>query len=53
VGILPIVAGAVSAAAVGWAALVGLLRIVRSGRLYLFAIYLVPLAIWGLVRFSG
>lgn len=52
VGILPILAGAISAAVVGWAALMGLLRIVRSGRLYLFAIYLVPLAIWGLVRFS-
>lgn len=53
VGVLPIVAGAISAALVGWAALVGLLKIVRSGRLYLFALYLVPLAIWGLLRFSG
>lgn len=46
-----IVAGCVTAAAVGYLALVGLLRLVRAGRLYLFAIYLIPLGMWGIVYF--
>lgn len=51
VGIGPIVAGCVSAAVVGYLALVGLLRLVRAGRLYLFAVYLIPLGVWGIFSF--
>ena len=46
-----IIAGCVSAAAVGYLALVGLLRLIQAGRLYLFAAYLIPLGIWGIVYF--
>lgn len=53
IGAAPVIAGAITASLVGWGALVVLLKIVRSGRLYLFSIYLVPLAIWGVIRFSG
>lgn len=44
-----IVAGFVAALVVGLAALLLLMRLVRHGRLYLFAIYLVPLGIAGLI----
>ncbi len=52
IGTGPIIVGAVSAGVVGWVCLVALLRIVRSGKLYLFALYLIPLGIWGLSFFS-
>jgi undecaprenyl-diphosphatase len=48
---LPILAGCVAAAIVGYLALTVLLRIVRAGRISLFAFYLVPLGIWGLLFF--
>lgn len=43
VGILPLSVGFVVALVSGFLALTLLLRIVRSGRLYLFALYLIPL----------
>ena len=43
--------GCVTAAVVGYVALRVLLRLVRAGRLYLFAVYLIPLGIWGLLHF--
>lgn len=46
-----VVAGCLAAALVGYLALTVLLRLVRAGRLYLFAAYLVPLGIWGLITF--
>jgi undecaprenyl-diphosphatase len=46
-----IIAGCVTAAIVGYVALRVLLRLVRAGRLYLFALYLIPLGIWGLTYF--
>ena len=51
VGLGTVLAGCVAAAAVGFLALKFLLRVVRAGRIYLFAIYLVPLGIWGLFYF--
>lgn len=51
VGVAPIVAGCLSAAVVGYVALRALLRLVRAGRIYLFAAYLIPLGIWGLTHF--
>jgi undecaprenyl-diphosphatase len=51
VSLTALVAGCVSAAIVGFLALTLLLRLVRAGRLYLFAIYLVPLGVWGLSYF--
>lgn len=53
IGAMPIIAGALSASIVGWLSLTVLLKIVRSGRLYLFSVYLIPLGIWGVVHFSG
>ncbi len=50
-GIGPVVAGCITAALVGFAALKALLGIVRAGKMYLFAIYLVPLGVWGLIFF--
>ena len=41
--------GLLAAFAVGWLALTLLLRIVRRGRLHLFALYLVPVGLLGLV----
>jgi undecaprenyl-diphosphatase len=41
----------VTAAVVGYLALTALLRIVRAGRISLFAFYLVPLGIWGVLFF--
>lgn len=46
---LALIAGCATALAVGLASLAILLRIVRAGRLYLFAIYLVPLGLTGLL----
>jgi undecaprenyl-diphosphatase len=42
-------AGMVSAALVGWLSLRLLLRMIRGGRLYLFALYLIPVGILGLI----
>jgi undecaprenyl-diphosphatase len=44
-----VVAGTVAAGAVGYFALVALLRFVREGRLHWFACYLVPLGVFGIV----
>lgn len=49
VGVSAIVAGCLAATAVGVVSLLLLLRVVRSGRLGYFAIYLVPLGIVGLI----
>jgi undecaprenyl-diphosphatase len=51
VSAIPILAGCVTAAVVGYLALTALLRIVRAGRISLFAFYLVPLGIWGVLFF--
>lgn len=51
VGGVALVAGCISATLVGYVALVALLRLVQAGRLYLFAIYLIPLGVWGLIYF--
>jgi len=47
-----VIAGFISAVVVGFLALRFLLRIVRGGKLFLFAVYLVPLGIWGVIQFS-
>ncbi len=47
-GVGPLVAGMAAAFAVGWGALALLLRIVRRGRLHLFALYLVPAGVLAL-----
>lgn len=52
VGVLQLVVGFLAALVVGWVALTVLLRLVRSGRLYWFAFYLVPLGIAGIILFS-
>ena len=44
-----IAGGLVASFAVGWLALTLLLRIVRRGRLHLFALYLVPVGLLGLI----
>lgn len=44
-----VAAGFAASFAVGFGALLLLLRLVRSGKFYLFSIYLIPLAIFGLV----
>lgn len=51
VGMGPVIAGCLSAALVGYGALTALLRIVRAGKLAVFAWYLVPLGVAGLVYF--
>ncbi|MFW5694631.1 MAG: undecaprenyl-diphosphate phosphatase [Alkalispirochaeta sp.] len=51
VGIGPVIAGCIAAALVGYGALSALLRIVRAGKLSLFAWYLVPLGMAGLIYF--
>ncbi|MEX2443206.1 MAG: undecaprenyl-diphosphate phosphatase [Alkalispirochaeta sp.] len=51
VGIGSVIAGCIAAALVGYVALTALLRIVRAGRLALFAWYLVPLGVAGIVFF--
>lgn len=48
---IPLLAGCVTAAVVGYLALTVLLRIVQAGRISLFALYLVPLGIWGILFF--
>ena len=49
VGALPLTVGFVAALIVGTAALTVLLRLVRSGKLFYFAIYLIPLGVAGLI----
>ncbi|MCF7929249.1 MAG: undecaprenyl-diphosphate phosphatase [Spirochaetales bacterium] len=44
-----LIAGFVASFAVGMAALIFLLRLIRKGKLHLFAIYLIPAAIFGLL----
>lgn len=51
VGPAALVAGVVSAAVVGLGSLLLLMRFVRSGKLYWFAVYLLPLGIAGLIFF--
>jgi undecaprenyl-diphosphatase len=46
-----LITGFVAALAVGYLALRILLRFIRGGRLYVFALYLVPLGVWGLFTF--
>ena len=46
---VPLVVGLLASFAVGWLALTLLLRVVRRGRLHLFALYLVPAGLLGLV----
>lgn len=46
-----LLAGCAAALVVGTASIVLLLRLLRRGRLYLFAAYLVPLGIYGLIAF--
>ena len=48
-----LVAGMVASFLVGWLALTLLLQIVRSGRLHLFAFYLVPVGVLGLLLLGG
>ena len=52
VGTVPILAGFLSAMMVGFFALTLLMKIVRAGRISLFALYLIPLGIWGLITFA-
>jgi undecaprenyl-diphosphatase len=52
VGTVPILAGFLSAMVVGYFALTLLMTIVRAGRISLFALYLIPLGIWGLITFA-
>ncbi len=52
VGALPLVVGFVTAMVIGWASLRFLMKLVQSGRLYLFAFYLVPLGVFGMIWFS-
>ena len=52
VGLGPVIVGCIVAALTGYLALTGLLRLVRAGRIALFAFYLIPLGIWGLVYFA-
>jgi undecaprenyl-diphosphatase len=49
VPVAALVAGMASALVTGWLSLRFLLRVVRGGRLYLFAAYLVPVGILGLI----
>lgn len=49
VGAAALAGGLVASFAVGWLALTLLLRIVRRGRLHLFALYLIPAGILGLI----
>ncbi len=51
VGVVPLVAGCVAAFISGFAALTGLMKIIKKGRLEWFAVYLVPLGILGLIFF--
>ena len=46
-----LLAGCAAAMVVGATSIVLLLRLLRRGRLYLFAAYLVPLGIFGLIAF--
>ena len=49
VGALALIVGFVAALAVGMASLFLLLRVVRSGKLFYFAVYLIPLGVVGLI----
>lgn len=51
VGAGAIIAGCLAALLTGLAALTVLLRVVRAGGLHWFALYLVPLGVWGLITF--
>lgn len=51
VGLVPLIAGCAAAFVAGYAALALFMRIIRKGRLELFALYLVPLGIAGLIFF--
>jgi undecaprenyl-diphosphatase len=44
--------GFLAALAAGYASLKFLLWLISSGRLWIFALYLIPAGIWGLVRFG-
>lgn len=49
VGILPLIAGFVTAFVTGYAALAILMKIIKKGRLEWFAAYLIPVAILGII----
>lgn len=49
IGLLPLLAGMLVSFVSGWIALVYLMKLVRGGKLYFFAFYLIPLAIAGLI----
>ena len=49
IGAAALAGGLAASFAVGWLALTLLLRIVRRGRLHLFALYLIPAGILGLI----
>ena len=49
IGALPVIAGCVAAFLSGFFALAFLMRLIRRGRLEVFAFYLVPVAILGLL----
>lgn len=51
IGALPVIAGCVAAFVSGFFALAFLMRLIRRGKLELFAFYLVPVAILGLLFF--
>jgi undecaprenyl-diphosphatase len=51
VGAVPVAAGFVASALVGLFSLVLLLRLVQRGKLHYFAVYLIPLGIFGLIYF--
>ena len=49
IGILPVVAGCVTAFAVGYLSLALLMKIIKKGKLEWFACYLIPAGILGLL----
>lgn len=49
---LSLAAGFLAALAAGYASLKLLLRLISDGRLWIFAIYLIPVGIWGIARFG-
>ena len=49
---IALVVGCATAAVVGYLSMKALLKVVQAGRLYLFALYLVPLGVWGLFYFT-
>ncbi len=51
IGAVPVIAGCVAAFLAGWISLVFLMKLIKKGRLVWFAVYLVPVAVAGLIYF--